>query len=69
MTNDREATKVCAHKACTCHTQNGAEFCSDKCRQADQRMSADSCTCGHAGCAASEYTVPASNRNENRAMR
>jgi hypothetical protein len=61
--NHENATKRCGHASCTCHTQEGAAYCSESCRQASERMSASAsehCDCGHAGCTASEYTPSAS---------
>jgi len=54
MTEDK--TTRCAHKDCTCHTQDGATYCSDSCRNAAESGAHSGCHCGHAGCAASEYS-------------
>ena len=57
MAEDR--TTRCAHQDCTCHTQDGAEFCSESCQTASQAgTSANAharCGCGHAACVASQY--------------
>jgi hypothetical protein len=43
----------CANPRCTCHTQNGAKYCSESCSRPD--ASENGCRCGHAGCAAADY--------------
>ena len=53
---DENATR-CAHKDCTCHTQDGATYCSESCRAAAESGAHSGCRCGHAGCAASEYSA------------
>jgi hypothetical protein len=49
-------TTRCAQKDCTCHTQDGAPYCSESCRDAAEAGAHSGCRCGHAGCAASEYS-------------
>jgi hypothetical protein len=44
----------CAHKDCTCHAQEGAEYCSDSCREA-AKSGASGCRCGHASCTGTVY--------------
>ncbi len=44
----------CAHKDCTCHAQQGAEYCSDSCREASA-SGANGCGCGHASCTGTVY--------------
>lgn len=51
---DETATR-CAHPGCTCHTQDGAEYCSDACRKSAETGVQNGCRCGHAGCTASAY--------------
>jgi hypothetical protein len=50
----REDTKRCAHKDCTCHAPEGAEYCSDSCREAAE-LGASGCRCGHASCTGTVY--------------
>ena len=50
-------TTRCAHKDCTCHTQDGAAYCSESCRKSAESGMHLGCRCGHAGCAASEYSI------------
>ena len=49
-----ETTTRCEHKDCTCHTQDGARYCSESCRRAAE-TGGTGCRCGHAGCSASAY--------------
>ena len=51
---ENEMTR-CEHTDCTCHTQDGAQYCSDACRSAAETGLGSGCRCGHAACAASEY--------------
>lgn len=51
---ENEMTR-CAHPDCTCHTQDGATYCSDACRDAPEHGKGAGCRCGHAACAATEY--------------
>ena len=44
----------CAHKDCTCHAQEGAEYCSESCREA-AASGASGCRCGHASCTGTVY--------------
>jgi hypothetical protein len=53
MADDK--TMQCAHKDCTCHTQNGAKYCSESCRTSAEAGADSGCRCGHAGCAAADY--------------
>ena len=54
----QDVSKRCAHAGCTCHTQDGAQYCSEACRSAAERGGhAEGCRCGHAGCTASDYVV------------
>jgi hypothetical protein len=53
-----ETSTRCAHAPCTCHAQAGEQYCSESCRTAAESTTtaADTdCSCGHAGCAATEY--------------
>ncbi len=45
----------CAHPGCTCHTQDGEQFCSDACRRSVETGVQNGCRCGHAGCTATAY--------------
>jgi len=54
----KDAIQRCAHAACTCHTVDGAEFCSEACRNAAKQAHANGCRCGHAGCTGSDYVPP-----------
>jgi hypothetical protein len=51
---DETATR-CAHPGCTCHTQEGARYCSEACHQSAESGVQNGCRCGHAGCTASAY--------------
>ena len=51
---DETATR-CAHPGCTCHTYEGARYCSDACRQSAESGAQNGCGCGHAGCTATAY--------------
>ena len=51
---DEKATR-CAHPGCTCHTQDGARYCSDACRDSAESGTQNGCRCRHAGCTASAY--------------
>ena len=51
---DETATR-CAHPGGTCHTYEGARFCSEACRQSAESGSQNGCRCGHAGCTATAY--------------
>ena len=50
-----ETAKRCAHPGCTCHTQEGDEYCSEACRRSAENGTQNGCRCGHAGCTASAY--------------
>jgi hypothetical protein len=69
MIVDTAATR-CAHAPCTCHAQEGEQYCSESCRNAAESASASSsqtdstqkagaarteCSCGHASCASTSY--------------
>ncbi len=54
---DENAT-LCAHAGCTCHTQDGARYCSDACRTSSETGVHNGCRCAHAGCTASAYVRP-----------
>ena len=49
-----ETITRCAHKDCTCHAPEGAEYCSDGCREA-ATSGASGCRCGHASCTGTVY--------------
>jgi hypothetical protein len=51
---DETATR-CAYAGCTCHTQDGAQYCSDACRTSATTGAHSGCACGHAGCTAVAY--------------
>ena len=56
----QDVSKRCAHAGCTCHTQEGAKYCSEACRSAAEGGGhAEGCRCGHAGCTGSDYVAPA----------
>jgi hypothetical protein len=69
MIVDTAATR-CAHAPCTCHAQEGEQYCSESCRNAAEAGSSSNrqtgstkqagaahaeCSCGHASCAATSY--------------
>lgn len=59
-----ETSTRCAHASCTCHAQEGEQYCSESCRKAAEgkkhTSASGQCACGHASCAATEYASGAS---------
>ena len=44
--------EMCLHPACACAVKSGDDFCSDRCRQADEDAAEHArCDCDHDACA------------------
>lgn len=41
---------TCKHHGCVCEVAEGAEFCSDYCRDHSTHEDTHRCECGHPGC-------------------